>query len=166
MLIKRKLISNQLVQKGLNSLGLLKFPSWNRTLYNFRNGSCMWSWGPHWPTPKINTALSPEYLHIPVGSHHGDVCSVSYCFSLFSKRLFLWYTLSSSFLFFQFIYKIFTEALVKDKGYDSSLLQDNFEDLKDFWYEWLYFQLAKPYPFSSFFKYLYRDHGCTPDCVS
>lgn len=39
------------------------------------------------------------------------------------------------FSFFQFIYKIFTEALVKDKGYDSSLLEDNFEDLKDFWYE-------------------------------
>ena len=39
------------------------------------------------------------------------------------------------FFFFQFIYKIFTEALVKDKGYDSSLLEDNFEDLKDFWYE-------------------------------
>ncbi|XP_073238893.1 5'-nucleotidase domain-containing protein 1-like [Porites lutea] len=33
---------------------------------------------------------------------------------------------------YPFIYKIFTEALVKDKGYDSSLLQDNFEDLKDF----------------------------------
>lgn len=38
---------------------------------------------------------------------------------------------------FQLIYDIFTHALVKEKGYDPSLLEDNFEDLKDFWYEQL-----------------------------
>ncbi|KAJ7333510.1 5'-nucleotidase domain-containing protein [Desmophyllum pertusum] len=32
------------------------------------------------------------------------------------------------------IYNCFTQVLVKEKGYDPSLLEDDFEDLKDFWY--------------------------------
>ena len=34
---------------------------------------------------------------------------------------------------FQLIYGIFAQALVAEKGYDPCLLEDNFEDLKDFW---------------------------------
>ena len=29
---------------------------------------------------------------------------------------------------------MFTQALVTEKGYDACLLEDEFEDLKDFWY--------------------------------
>ncbi len=32
------------------------------------------------------------------------------------------------------IYSCLTQILVKEKGYDSSLLEDDFDDLKDFWY--------------------------------
>ncbi|XP_074609660.1 5'-nucleotidase domain-containing protein 1-like isoform X1 [Acropora palmata] len=34
--------------------------------------------------------------------------------------------------FYPFIYSIFAQALVAEKGYDPCLLEDNFEDLKDF----------------------------------
>lgn len=34
--------------------------------------------------------------------------------------------------FYPFVYKMFTQALVTEKGYDACLLEDEFEDLKDF----------------------------------
>lgn len=33
------------------------------------------------------------------------------------------------------IYSCFAQVLVKERGYDCSLLEDDFEDFKDFWYE-------------------------------
>lgn len=34
----------------------------------------------------------------------------------------------------QLIYSCFAQVLVKEKGYDPTLLEDDFDDLKDFWY--------------------------------
>jgi len=37
-------------------------------------------------------------------------------------------------LILQLIYSCFAQVLVKEKGYDPTLLEDDFDDLKDFWY--------------------------------
>ena len=53
--------------------------------------------------------------------------------------------------------------LVKEKGYDSSLLEDDFDDLKDFWYGLDFFKVYRRVAFSSFVvlevTYLYAFMG-------